>query len=87
MPLLEVRNLTIRFEGLIAVSDFSITMGKHDLVGLIGPNGAGKTTIFNMLTGVRTPTEGIIQFAGEDITKIKPYQITKKKNGKNISEY
>ncbi|WP_026882673.1 ABC transporter ATP-binding protein [Clostridium akagii] len=79
MPLLEVRNLTIRFEGLIAVSDFSITMGEHDLVGLIGPNGAGKTTIFNMLTGVRTPTEGIIQFAGEDITKIKPYQITKKR--------
>lgn len=79
MPLLEVRNLTIRFEGLIAVSDFSITMGEHDLVGLIGPNGAGKTTIFNMLTGVRTPTEGIIQFAGEDITRIKPYQITKKR--------
>lgn len=79
MPLLEVRNLTIRFEGLIAVSDFSITMGEHELVGLIGPNGAGKTTIFNMLTGVRTPTEGIIQFAGEDITRIKPYQITKKR--------
>ena len=79
MPLLDVKNLTMRFEGLVAVSDFSLTMGEHDLVGLIGPNGAGKTTIFNMLTGVRTPTEGTIVFAGEDITKIKPYQITKKR--------
>lgn len=79
MPLLNAKNLTMRFEGLVAVSDFSITMGEHDLVGLIGPNGAGKTTIFNMLTGVRTPTEGTIEFAGEDITKIKPYQITKKR--------
>lgn len=79
MSLLEAHNLTMRFEGLVAVSDFSITIGEHDLVGLIGPNGAGKTTIFNMLTGVSNPTEGTIEFVGEDITKIKPYQITKKR--------
>lgn len=79
MPLLNASNLTMKFEGLIAVSDFSLVIGENDLVGLIGPNGAGKTTIFNMLTGVRTPTSGVIQFNGEDITNIKPYEITKKK--------
>lgn len=79
MSLLNASNLTMKFEGLTAVSDFSLVIGENDLVGLIGPNGAGKTTIFNMLTGVRTPTSGVIQFNGEDITNIKPYEITKKK--------
>ncbi|WP_234120478.1 ABC transporter ATP-binding protein [Clostridium hydrogenum] len=79
MPLLNAKNLTMRFGGLVAVSDFSLEIGEHELIGLIGPNGAGKTTIFNMLTGVRNPTEGKIEFAGEDITNIKPYEITKKR--------
>lgn len=79
MPLLNASNLTMKFEGLVAVSDFSLVIGENDLVGLIGPNGAGKTTIFNMLTGVRTPTSGTIEFDGEDITSIKPYDITKKR--------
>ncbi|MCD2345127.1 ABC transporter ATP-binding protein [Clostridium guangxiense] len=79
MPLLNASNLTMKFEGLVAVDDFSLNIGDNDLIGLIGPNGAGKTTIFNMLTGVRTPTSGTIEFNGEDITNIKPYEITKKK--------
>jgi branched-chain amino acid transport system ATP-binding protein len=79
MELLKIENLTIKFGGLTAVSDFSLKLDERDLVGLIGPNGAGKTTIFNMLTGVYAPTSGYIQFAGENIEGIKPYNITKKR--------
>ena len=78
MSLLEINNLSIKFGGLNAVSDFNLNMDKNDIVGLIGPNGAGKTTVFNMLTGVYAPTSGHIVFQGEDITVIKPYEITKK---------
>jgi branched-chain amino acid transport system ATP-binding protein len=76
MPLLEARNVTIRFGGLTAVSDFNLTIEPHELVGLIGPNGAGKTTIFNMLTGVYKPTEGTIIIDGQPTVDCKPYQIT-----------
>lgn len=79
MLLLKAEDLTIKFGGLTAVSDFSLEMGENDLVGLIGPNGAGKTTIFNMLTGVYSPTNGTIEFSGEIINGLKPYNITKKK--------
>lgn len=79
MQLLKANNLTIRFGGLAAVTDFSLAIGDNDLVGLIGPNGAGKTTIFNMLTGVYSPTSGNIEFSGEFIEGIKPYEITKKR--------
>ena len=79
MPLLDIRDITIKFGGLTAVSDFSLTMEENDLFGLIGPNGAGKTTIFNMLTGVYAPSDGKILFNGEDIQGIRPHQITKKK--------
>jgi branched-chain amino acid transport system ATP-binding protein len=79
MTLLKADNLTIKFGGLTAVSDFSIDIGHNDLVGLIGPNGAGKTTIFNLLTGVYAPTSGTIHFSGESIHGIKPYEITKKR--------
>lgn len=79
MPLLDIDNITIKFGGLTAVSDFSLSMEDNDLFGLIGPNGAGKTTIFNMLTGVYAPTSGRIVFNGENIQGIKPHQITKKK--------
>ena len=79
MPLLDIEKITIKFGGLTAVSDFSLSMEDNDLFGLIGPNGAGKTTIFNMLTGVYAPTSGRIVFNGENIQGIKPHQITKKK--------
>lgn len=77
--LLDIDNISIVFGGLTAVADFSLQMGDNDLVGLIGPNGAGKTTVFNMLTGVYTPTSGKILFNGESIAGVKPYHITKKK--------
>jgi branched-chain amino acid transport system ATP-binding protein len=78
MSLLSVKNLTIRFGGLVAVNDFNLEIGEQELYGLIGPNGAGKTTVFNMLTGVYTPSGGSITFDGERIDGIKPYNITAK---------
>jgi len=77
--MLDVQNLSIVFGGLKAVSNFNLTINEKEIVGLIGPNGAGKTTVFNMLTGVYTPTEGTISYLGERIQGLKPYNITKKK--------
>ena len=65
MALLEVKNLGISFGGLRAVDRFEVEIKKGQLYGLIGPNGAGKTTVFNMLTGVYKPTDGIIKLDGE----------------------
>ncbi|MCM1186262.1 MAG: ABC transporter ATP-binding protein [Lachnoclostridium sp.] len=77
MALLEVKNLSISFGGLRAVDDFNIEIEKGCLYGLIGPNGAGKTTIFNLLTGVYKPNEGIIKLNGQDITGRKTIDINK----------
>lgn len=68
MALLEAKKLGISFGGLRAVDDFNISIEQGALYGLIGPNGAGKTTVFNLLTGVYKPTEGIITLDGKDIT-------------------
>ena len=77
MALLEVKNLGISFGGLRAVNAFEVKIEKGQLYGLIGPNGAGKTTVFNLLTGVYKPTEGIIHLDGEDITRKKAIEINK----------
>lgn len=68
MAMLEVKNLSISFGGLRAVDGFDLTIEKGMLYGLIGPNGAGKTTVFNLLTGVYKPDEGIVHLDGKDIT-------------------
>ena len=75
LPLLDLKNVTIKFGGLTAVSDLSISIGEGELVGLIGPNGAGKTTAFNMITGVYQPTSGEISFAGKNTLGVKPNQL------------
>ena len=77
MALLEVKNLGISFGGLRAVNAFDIQIEKGQLYGLIGPNGAGKTTVFNLLTGVYKPTEGIIHLDGKDITGKKTIEINR----------
>ena len=77
MALIEVKNLGISFGGLRAVDQFEINIKKGQLYGLIGPNGAGKTTIFNMLTGVYKPTDGIIKLDGEDLVGKKTIEINK----------
>ncbi|KAB2658549.1 MAG: ABC transporter ATP-binding protein [Verrucomicrobia bacterium] len=75
-PLLKLHTCTIRFGGLTAVSNLDFHIQPNELVGLIGPNGAGKTTVFNLITGVYQPTEGRIEFAGQPISCMQPYQIT-----------
>ncbi|MEO5916576.1 MAG: ABC transporter ATP-binding protein [Luteolibacter sp.] len=74
-PLLELEKATIKFGGLTAVSELTLSVGEGELVGLIGPNGAGKTTAFNMITGVYQPTSGLIKFAGRDTRGIKPNRL------------
>lgn len=76
-PVLKAEHIGISFGGLKAVSDFDIQIGQNELVGLIGPNGAGKTTIFNLLTGVYQPTEGVIYLNGKSMAKKKPNQMVK----------
>lgn len=75
MSLLVLDNLTMRFGGLTAVDSVTESIEPLSLSGLIGPNGAGKTTVFNMITGVYTPTEGDVQFNGNSIVGKRPYEI------------
>lgn len=77
MAMLEVNHLSIQFGGLRAVDGFHLNIEKGELYGLIGPNGAGKTTVFNLLTGVYKPTEGIIRLDGQDITGKSTIEINK----------
>jgi branched-chain amino acid transport system ATP-binding protein len=72
---LSTKNLGIRFGGLIAVDSLNIKVYEKEIVGLIGPNGAGKTTVFNMLTGVYTPTAGEIVVFGKNIKNKKTYEV------------
>ncbi len=74
-PALEVRQVTMRFGGLKALSEFELVMRPRELVGLIGPNGAGKTTAFNAITGVYEPSSGDVVLAGERVNGLKPHQI------------
>jgi branched-chain amino acid transport system ATP-binding protein len=74
-PLLHVSSLSIRFGGLKAVQDFSLSLPRRKLYGLIGPNGAGKTTVFNLLTGVYRTETGRMLLDGQDITRKQPHQI------------
>lgn len=80
--LLRAKDISIVFGGLRAVSGFSLDLYKGELVGLIGPNGAGKTTVFNMLSGVYTPTEGEIEFWDKKgmvriVNKMQPSSLSK----------
>ncbi|MBT7052045.1 MAG: ATP-binding cassette domain-containing protein, partial [Desulfobacula sp.] len=75
MAQLELKNVSVRFGGLLALSDLSFTIGNGGVVGLIGPNGAGKTTVFNVLTGVYQASEGEVLFNGKSILGKRPYSI------------
>jgi len=77
MAVLDIKNLGISFGGLRAVDDFNLSIEKGELYGLIGPNGAGKTTVFNLMTGVYKPTDGIIMLDGENITGKNTVEINK----------
>jgi len=73
---LRTEGLTKEFDGFVAVDGVDLELRQGDLRGLIGPNGAGKTTVFNMVSGILSPTAGTIWFDGEDITDLAPHRIT-----------
>ncbi len=76
--ILEVRNVTKAFGGLIAVKDVSLTQYQGEILGLIGPNGAGKTTLFNVINGVYKPTSGEVIFEGQKISGLPPYEVVRR---------
>jgi branched-chain amino acid transport system ATP-binding protein len=77
-PILRTERLTVRFGGLTALNQVSISVARGEIRAIIGPNGAGKSTFFNCLTGVIRPTSGRILFDGGDITGLSPDQISQK---------
>ena len=77
MTILTIDHLTMRFGGLVAVSDFNLELKQGTIAGLIGPNGSGKTTVFNVVTGFYKPTEGRILLKDKEISNFKPDRITK----------
>ncbi|MEZ5788851.1 MAG: branched-chain amino acid ABC transporter ATP-binding protein/permease [Xanthobacteraceae bacterium] len=77
-PLLESEGLSKRFGGIVAVNDVSVAIAPRAIVGLIGPNGAGKSTMFNLITGILTPTSGNVRFAGEPIAGRRPGDIARR---------
>jgi len=76
-PIIETRDLTIRFGGHIAVDHVNAQIFPYTFKSIIGPNGAGKTTFFNMISGQYRPTEGRVYFKGKDITSLSPAHRTK----------
>ena len=75
MALLEVRNLTRRFGGIVALDGVSLDVPQGEVVGLIGPNGAGKTTVFNLVTRLYDPDDGDVVFDGESLLRTPPHRI------------
>jgi branched-chain amino acid transport system ATP-binding protein len=75
MKVLELKNVTKKFGGLMAVEDVSFEVEKGSIFGLIGPNGAGKTTIFNLITGIYKVTGGEILFEGIETNSMEPYRV------------
>ncbi|HEV7811401.1 MAG TPA: ABC transporter ATP-binding protein [Leifsonia sp.] len=75
--IVEVKNLTVKFGGLLALDDVSFDIKRGEILGLIGPNGAGKTTCFNAMTGVYRPTSGDVLLEGKSIKGQKQHQITR----------
>ena len=70
MALLEVNDISVRFGGIVALSDVSFTIEENSICGLIGPNGAGKTTMFNVISRIYDPTTGSIHFNGEELVSV-----------------
>ena len=83
-PIIETKDLTIRFGGHVAVDNVNFKMEPFTLKSIIGPNGAGKTTFFNMLTGQYKPTDGKVFLKGQDITGLSPANRTKLGMGRSF---
>ncbi len=75
--MLEVREVTKRFGGIVALDGVSLSVKKGELCGLIGPNGSGKTTLFNVITGFYRPDGGDVMFKGRSLVGMRPHDITR----------
>ena len=72
--ILEVRSLTKRFQGLLAIDHVSFALQRNEILGLIGPNGAGKTTMISLISGTLEPSEGEVIFEGVSIRRLPAYR-------------
>lgn len=75
---LEVRGVTMRFKGLTALDDVSLTVTAGEIRGVVGPNGSGKTTLFNIVSGFYTPSAGSVRLHGHDVTGARPYRLSQR---------
>src|SRR5438874_3537691 len=78
MALLDVRDLSVRFGGVIALDGVSFSVEAGQVVAVIGPNGAGKTTLFNVVTRVYRPAGGSVHLDGQSVLGISPHQVIKR---------
>ena len=78
MAELHLHDVSVRFGGLQALAEVNFSLMPGEIVGLIGPNGAGKTTVFNVITGVYSASGGHVEYNGENLTGLKPYQVLHK---------
>jgi branched-chain amino acid transport system ATP-binding protein len=78
MALLDIKELSISFGGIQALSDIDIRVDKEEILGVIGPNGSGKTTLFNCISGVYHPDEGEVLFRGERLLGLSPDSIAQR---------
>jgi branched-chain amino acid transport system ATP-binding protein len=78
MALLSLRNVGLRFAGVVALHDVSLDVDDGRIVGLIGPNGAGKTTAFNVITRLYDPDEGEVELDGKSLLRTPPYKIVRR---------
>ena len=78
MTILDVKNITLAFGGLLALKNVSLTVDENELLGIIGPNGSGKTSLFNVITGHYHPSEGSVLFKGKELLGKSMNQISQK---------
>ncbi|HLJ01920.1 MAG TPA: ABC transporter ATP-binding protein [Solirubrobacteraceae bacterium] len=78
MALLELDHVSLAFGGLKALSELELTVDQGEVVSIIGPNGAGKSTVFNVITGLYTPTGGDVRFEGRSLVGLRPDKITRR---------
>jgi urea transport system ATP-binding protein len=83
-PILDIRNLTVSFDGFKAVDDLSMSINEKELRVIIGPNGAGKTTLLDMICGKTKPTSGSIRFRDLELTRLPDFQIVRKGVGRKF---
>src|SRR5579864_5117836 len=78
MALLSLRDVSLRFSGIVALDELSLDVGERQIVGLIGPNGAGKTTAFNVITRLYRPDAGEVEFDGRSLLRTPPHRIVRR---------